>query len=105
MEQVKKEYNLGEVIFTFRVSDGVAVLTTNNPQISRQLYENSVKAGKPNLSYNERLNAVIEKFPGKTTEEILSAIDIDLGTAKDEQQKASRMALERQKKAKDETKC
>ena len=95
MEAIKKEYKLGSAVFNFRITDGVAIMNANDPQITKQCYEACKKQKEFEVSYNSQLNCMIEKFPGRTSEEIIKMIEIDMGNAKIEQEKAAKMAHKR----------
>lgn len=104
METIKKEFNLNGVVFSFRITNGAAVMTSNNPQITKQCYENVKKSKEFEVSYDLKLNAMIEKFPGRKTEEIVKMIEIDMENAKKEQERASKMAHRRLQKPQGEKK-
>ena len=94
---IKKEIRMGTITKHFRVEDGVAIMTTNNPRVTFQVFQASSKAGKPNITYNHRLGAFIEKFPGKNENEIWELLEKDLKTANKEGRKARAYALKQKK--------
>jgi len=95
---IKKTYRMGTIVVDFRISDGVAIMTTNNHRVTEQLYKKASNSGKPNMSYNYRLHTFIEKFPNKTEKEIVEMLDEDMKTADEEGKRAKQQALKRIKK-------
>jgi hypothetical protein len=104
METINKEFKLGLAIFNFKIVDGVAIMTSNDPKVTKQCYENCKKQKEFEVSYNSRLNAMIEKFPGRKAEEIVKMIEIDMDNANKEQERASKMAHRRLQKPQGEKK-
>ena len=96
---IKKEFQMGSVILQFRISDGVAILTTNDPRITHQIYLQSFKADKPNINWNWRLSAFIEKFPNKKENEILELIKKDLEEANKKEKELRNLKLKLKEKA------
>lgn len=94
--EIKRSYNLmGVAKFEYRIADGVAILKTI-PDINEHIYKQAMKGGKL-LRWDRRLNVLIEKFPEVKAEEIARRLDIDMNTAKDEGEKARRLALDKLK--------
>lgn len=86
--EIKKSYNLMNAVkMDFRIADGVRILTTNNPEITKQIFNNFLKE-KPNIIYNKEQHAIIEKHAGKKAEEILAITDEEMKIAEEQGKKA-----------------
>ena len=66
---IKKSMNIGFLKIFYRIEDGVVVLTTNQPLLTKEIF-NLSKKNRRDVSWNDRLKACIERYPGKTEEEI-----------------------------------
>lgn len=78
---ITKHLELGYVEIKVDIGDGIAVLTTNNPQITKQMYEGALRARKP-VCWDIHKHAMVELFKGLKAEQIASMIDTDFATAK-----------------------
>lgn len=78
---IKKEYKAGMLNIQARISDGFAVLVTNQPQVTKQIYEQTKREGKP-VAWNQRVQACTQYYPNKTAEEILVIVDAEVEQAK-----------------------
>jgi len=97
MAKIVKHKTMGTIEIRIDVDDGVAVLTTNNFRVTRQMFDSNKAQGKPNIFYNIKENAMIEKFEGLTAEEISARLDKDFFEADTQQAKASKYARMKQK--------
>ena len=90
-ETIKRTYDLGQVRINIKISDGVAVLTTSNPQITKQMFEMAKKGGKA-VIWEARVNAMVEQFSSLDANSIASKLDIDFNTALLAKKDAEKMA-------------
>jgi hypothetical protein len=96
---ITRYLELGYVEIRVDIGDNIAVLKTNNPQITKQMYEGAKRAGK-NVFWDERQYAMVETFSGLKAEQIASMIDTDFTTAKQEKVKAEQYARDERSKEK-----
>jgi hypothetical protein len=80
--EIIKEWNIGGLKIKARFNDGFATLVTNNPLITKQIYEFELKSGK-NVRYNARLNACTQFYSDKKAEEILEITEAEIADGKD----------------------
>lgn len=46
---ITRNYDLGQVKIRIEIADGIAILTTNNPQVTAQMFKGSLQAKKTSL--------------------------------------------------------
>jgi len=92
METISKLYELGNgVLLKAKIADGIAIIISNVATEWRKQYFMAKKAGK-DVAWDYRKNAMIEKYPGKSAQEIEGLLDQDYKTAKKQQKIASEWA-------------
>lgn len=75
MTRIKKEVNMGlGVILYIVIDDGIAIITSNKPELLKKMYLQGKQEGK-DLGWNERTQSWSEKAPGKTAEEIWEILE------------------------------
>tara|TARA_Y100000310_G_C20572030_1_gene758547 strand:+ start:767 stop:1084 length:318 start_codon:yes stop_codon:yes gene_type:complete len=74
IEAVSEFPNYGKVAFLIRIINGTAVTKFSDAKFARDIYRLEKQAGNKNVTYQERLGVVIEKYPGKTKEFIAEKI-------------------------------
>ncbi len=60
--------------FQIVVKDQYAVASFSDPYLAKKMAQHETKAGNNNIKYSEKINSAIEKYPGKTKEEIARTI-------------------------------
>ena len=78
--EIKKKYNVGMLQIQARINNGFVTMTTNMPQVVRQIYEIKKSEGKK-IRYNERLQCLVEYYDGKTAEQIAEIVDNEVKLA------------------------
>ena len=91
---ITKNYELGTIKIRIEIADGIAILTTNNFRVTRQMYDGAIKSNK-NVKWDINSQAMIETYEGKSADEIAVMLDHDFKVAKEEQRKASIYARSR----------
>lgn len=80
-EKIIKSYKLGVLDIKARIAEGFVIMVTNQPQVTKQIYELAKKSGKKVL-WSERLQAVTQFYEGKTAEQIEVEVDAEVKQAK-----------------------
>lgn len=60
--------------FQVVIKDNYAVASFNDPYFAHKMVRSENKAGNKNIRYSEQINSAIEKYPGKTKEEIAKIV-------------------------------
>ena len=95
-------FNFGPAMVNVQIEKGVAILKASDTASTRQIYLNCLKAGQRHVIYNERSHCLIEKFPGRTDEEIEKMLYYDMQNALREQFKAKEWAMKKKMGGKDD---
>lgn len=92
---ITKTFKYGTITGIIEIEEGIAILRTNNFRVTKSMFDKSVADGKPNLFYDYKHNAMIEKYPGKTAIEIAALIETDLFSANLEAKKSVKFLEEK----------
>jgi transcriptional/translational regulatory protein YebC/TACO1 len=79
--EIKKDYNIGIMKIHARINDGLVVLHTNFPQVTKKIYETAKLSGR-DVEWNERLRICVERYPNLKAEEILKLIEQEIEKVK-----------------------
>jgi len=83
MEQIRKEYSVGMLKIKARISDGFVLLVTNQPQVTKEIYNQTKKEGKQ-VAWYERTQSLAQFYPNKNVKEILEIVDAEVNQVKKE---------------------
>ncbi len=61
-------------VFQIVVKDNYAVASFSDVSLARKMVKAEIKSGNKNIKYAEKINSVIEKYPGKKMKEIAKII-------------------------------
>jgi len=62
------------IVFQIVIKDNYAGASFNDPALARKMVKDENRAGNNNIRYSSKINSAIERFPGKTKEEIAKII-------------------------------
>lgn len=83
MDPIKKEYAINALKIKARISDGFVVLVTNQPQVTREIYNQCLQAGK-HVIWSQRNQAVTQFYTGLFAEEIEKLVDLEVAQVRKE---------------------
>jgi hypothetical protein len=74
IEAMSEFPNYGKIAFVIRIVDGGAITKFSDSRLAKDTYLYEKKSGNKNISYQERLCCVTEKYPGEKKEKIAERI-------------------------------
>ena len=62
------------IVFQIVIRDNYAVASFNDPNFAKKMVKQENRAGNNNIKYSKVINSAIEKYPGKTKEQIAKIV-------------------------------